>query len=237
MGLFPTKDAEFSTYFGNAVTYLNKPENLIRLIISPENMEALGDKKTAWDELYPKSKDDNSATKTVIEDKNILRSEIEELLRDIYADFPKSVLTTADRNTLRIKERKPASERTAIDTTPDIIIHAKSGVRMEIQNRVESDQNRPSRHPESDGVEYKYSISEGTAAAAKPPAETTDPVPGKSVAAVEVVTKFSTKARFIIKLTEDEAGKMLNIQTRWKNNVDDEKSGPWSEVISKRIIW
>lgn len=32
-------------------------------------------------------------------------------------------------------------------------------------------------------------------------------------------------------------GKLLTIITRWKNTIDDSKSGPWSDEASARVNW
>jgi len=235
MGLFPKKDADFNDYFLIVYAYLTDPINLARLVISAINMTELNNLKTDWDNFYPKSQNANTATKTIIDKKSDTRDDIEELLRKIYKDIPDSALTTDDRNTLNLHEPEPASVRPKIDTAPSVILKPKTGFRMQVENRVEHDQTRPSKHEDSDGVEYKHWF---TPEEVKPadPNNPTPPVPATTTPVI-VGPKLSTKARFIIQLEETDGGKTLNLQSRWKNNVDESKSGPWCEVVSARVIW
>lgn len=230
-GLFPTKDADFNDYFTNAGPYV--VSNSARFLVSPQNLADLSTFIGSWPALYSSSQNQNTVTKTITDNKNQMRDDIEDLLRSIYDDIPNSVLTNDDRNTLNLHEPKPASARPVIDTQPDVIIHAKAGSRMQVENRVESDQTRPSRHTDSDGVEYRYWLTDTNT-------PTTPPTPGSPSSpssAAAPTTKFSSKAKFIIQLAETDGGKMLNMQCRWKNIIDDTKSGPWSQVVSKRVNW
>jgi hypothetical protein len=233
MALFPDKDADFNDYFGIVYAYLIEPANLARFLISATNLANLNAFKTQWDILYPQSQSTNTATKTIIDNKNILRGDIEELLRDIYGDIPESVLTTGDRNTLNLKERTPGSPRPAITTKPNVILNSQSGFRILVENRVVADSTRASKHEDCDVVEYKYKVME--VASGTTPGTPGSPTPGP--AAVWVGPLLSGKARFAIQLADTEGGKLLTITTRWKNTLDDSKSGPWSDEVSARVNW
>jgi hypothetical protein len=220
-GIFPTKDSNFNTYFGTVVAYLSVATNIARLGVSATRLADLTVLLATWNTLYPQSQNENTVTKTIIDNKNETREDAEELLRLIYDDIPNSALIAADRNTLNLHERKPASERPAIETAPDVILNSSAGFRMIVENRVIADTTRPSKQKDSDGVEYKYWFTPPTAA---------DPI-------VVVGPMLSTKAKFTLQLAEGDGGKLLNLQSRWKNNVDESKSGPWCEVVSARVIW
>ena len=102
-------------------------------------------------------------------------------------------------------------ERPAIDVSPDLQVRAKGGLVVQIQVRSESDGSRPSILPEADGVEVRFKIG-GTA-----PANYNEPP--------EVY--FSGKARFKKLLEAGAEGLTIYVFARWKNNADDDKSGPW----------
>lgn len=235
-GIFPTKDADFNDYFGIVYTYLTDPANMVRFMISGTNITALNTFKTDWDILYPKSQSTNTATKTIIDNKIEMRDDIEKLLRDIYGDIPNSVLTTGDRNTLNLKEPKPASARPAITTKPNVILNSQSAFRMQVENRVLADSSRPSKHVDCDVVEYKYKVADVVSGPPTPPTPgSPSPTPGPAVSWVGPL--LSGKARFPVQLSATDGGKLLTITTRWKNTLDDSKSGPWSDEVSARVNW
>lgn len=226
---FPKKDADFNDFLVIAVPYL--VANATRLGISTDNVTILSDLYSSWTDTYPLSQDENTATKTIIDDKTALRASIEEHLRLIYGDIPQSVLTNADRNTLHLAERdtKPTA-RPKINTVPQVTVEAKAGRKMLVLCRTSSDANRASRHKDSNGVEYRYTVT---------PQLSNDlqqanaiPVP-RSIA----VTGISTKARFEIKLADEDAGKIINVECRWANFSDSSKSGPYSNPAQTMVGW
>lgn len=236
MALFPDKDADFNDYFGIVYAYLIDPANVTRFLISATNLTNLNTVKTNWDTQYPQSQNTNTATKTIVDNKNILRGDIEELLRDIYGDIPNSVLTTGDRNTLNLHERTPGSPRPAITTKPNVILNSQSGFSILVENRVIADSTRASKHADCDVVEYKYKVTEVASGPPTPPTPgSPSPTPGPAAAWIGPL--LSGKARFIIQLANTEGGKLLTITTRWKNTLDDSKSGPWSDEVSARVNW
>ncbi len=218
-GIFPKKDAEFNTYFGTVTPYLTA--NATRLNVSSGNVTALGTLKTSWDIKYPQSQDPNTATKTIIDEKTDLRLDIEDLLRSIYGDIPKSALTTADRNTLNLKERKPGAPRPQIETAPSVILQALGNLRVRLSFRVEDNESRPSIHPESDGLELKAM---------------TGNTPPKGFNDSGLTSLISSKARFIHIFEDSQlAGQTFYIYARWINKTDAKKSGPWS-LLAQVVI-
>lgn len=233
-GIFPTKDADFNNYFGIAGPYL--AGNAMRFLISATNLSQLNTFIMNWPPLYSSSQNSNTATKTIIDNKIIMRGDIEELLRDIYDDIPNSVLTTDDRNTLNLHEPKPASARPAITTKPNVILNSQNGFRMLVENRVIADSTRPSKHADCDVVEYKYKVAEVASGTPAPPTPgSPSPTPGPATSWIGPL--LSGKARYTILLADTDGGKLLTITTRWKNTVDDTKSGPWSDEVSARVNW
>jgi len=45
------------------------------------------------------------------------------------------------------------------------------------------------------------------------------------------------KAIFIIQFAEADAGKVLNLEARWKNSKENQKSGPWSNPAQVMVSW
>lgn len=70
-GKFPRKDADFNTYIGTVVPYLTA--EAAQLQVTPAQLAPLNGLKTAWDDLYPKSTNPNTATKTIRDSKNQTR--------------------------------------------------------------------------------------------------------------------------------------------------------------------
>jgi hypothetical protein len=217
-GPIPTRDDDRNVYFNSAIPYLHTHK--ARLVVSDDNDSALTDSLEEWNVTFPKSQDPNQSTKTIREDKDDLIDVIEDTLRQVYADIPQSALTTADRNTLNLKERDTnPSPRPAITVAPIAKVTGTAGARIDYIFRTDTDSNRASKQKDSDGVEIVYTI--GTAVPASP-LECS-----KSV--------FTSKAKGIIEAQIGDAGKKLYGYARWKNNSDNSKSGPWSQLFSTVI--
>jgi len=218
--IFPRKDAEFNTYLGIVAPYLTT--NATRLNVFAGNVADLAALKAIWDTKYPQSQSENTATKTIIEEKTEAREDAEELLRIIYGDIPQSVLTTADRNTLNLKERKPNTPRPHITTTPNISLKALGSGIMKFEFRVVGDESRPSIHPDADGIQINAVI---LPAGSPPPASAED-----------LDGFFKSRARFEQQLNLSKLGQILYVFARWVNNTDDTKSGGWTTTPVSLMI-
>ena len=104
---FPVKDADFSNYINISIPYVS--DSKTRLVLTPtaqSNITALeallntADK--GWNSVYPLCCNSATVTTTLVATKKSLRTQIETLLRAVYADIPQSVLTQTDRDTLNI---------------------------------------------------------------------------------------------------------------------------------------
>jgi hypothetical protein len=232
-GRFPTKDADFNTHFGTVVAYLNT--HSVRLLITAVVLSALGDLKTLWDDLYPKSTNTDTATKSIKDQKRQVRKDIETLLREIYADIPNSVLITSDRNTLNLKERDTTpTARGKINTVPGVIIQARTGRLIDVECRVTGDSTRPSRHPDSDAIEWRCNVAPlaDTAPTTPPPGDPTTRVPDAPAFRTGIVSK----AKFTVQLPPEDAGKMADVQCRWVNITDSSKNSEWSAVVTVMVV-
>lgn len=218
--IFPTKDAERNTYYNTVIPYANDPANQARLGITDGVINPIVASLATWNLAYPQAKNDATSTKVLIQQKDDLIEEIEEALSEMYDDIPASTLTLTDRNTFNLKERDTiTTPRGQINDVALSKIKGMEGARMEFRLRTDADASRASRHPLSDGAEIVYTV--GTTAPASP----TDC--NKTI--------FSSKAKGTFDVGIENAGKKVFGFVRWKNNTDNSKSGPWSQMFSAVI--
>jgi hypothetical protein len=230
---FPSKDAEFNTHLGTVVTHLNNEAT--RLQVSTDHITELNDLKAIWDDRYPKSTNPNTSTKTIRDQKNAARDNIEALLREIYDDMPASVLTTADRNELNLPERDTIpTPRGKINTVPGVILNSRTGRNIDVECRVTGDSTRPSRHPDSDAIEWRCNVASaiGGRTSTTTPPDSTTPQPAGSAFRTGIVSK----AKFTIQLPEEDAGKMADVQCRWVNITDSSKNSEWSAAVRVMVM-
>jgi len=211
--LFPTKDTERDEYYNRAIPYIDA--NKVRLTVAPATATDAVNLLTNWNATYPQSKNPDTRTRTITNQKDQLISKIEEALRNIYADIPESVLTDADRNTLNLKKRDTVNTpRPAINVVPFAKAQGEAGGLVEFICRTDSDSSRASVLPEADGIEVVFNVG------------------GAQPVSPSDCTRnfFSSKAKFRISFDLSDAGKKVNCFVRWKNNSDPAKSGPWVAV-------
>lgn len=218
----PITDSDFNTYIKRAIPYLDA--NKSRLDISSSNVTEMNAKLGEWNLLYPKTQDETQVTPVLIDDKNDLRDEIEELLREVYDDIPKSKLTNEDRGKLNLPKRDPVNTpRPAITTVPFVNLLSRSSATIQVRCRVEEDSTRASRHEHADAIEMCYKIGEEADAPASP----------------DDCNKTITFKRALhkVKLDIADASKIFYSYTRWKNISDDSKSSGWSRMESAVITY
>jgi len=241
-GRFSTKDADFSNDLNTIVPHLIS--EAARLQIMPATLTLLTNMKTDWDDLFPKSTNPSTSTKTIRDTKNQTRKNMETLLRAIYKDIPDSVLTNDDRDKLNLPERDSIpTPRPAIETEPGVIVNSRAGRKIDVECRVTGDSSRPSRHPDSDAIEWRANVTpmpQTGGTTAPPPAGGTTAEPPATDTRQPTAPAFRTgivsKAKFTIQLPEADAGKMANIQCRWVNITDSTKNGEWSAAVSIMVM-
>lgn len=219
-GPFPTQDAQRNTYYNQVIAYIQIAANQTRLGIINAVKDALVVLLNSWNDVYPKTQNPDTATKSLRQQKDELILDIEESLRDMYNDIPESALTTGDRNTFNLKERDTVlSARPRITDTAFVKVQGISGAEMQFTLRTNEDSTRASRHADSNGADIVYTI------ASTPPA------------GPDECTKnfFTSKAKGSFNVGVDNAGKKVFGFVRWKNTTDNSKSGPWSQMFSAVI--
>jgi hypothetical protein len=131
-----------------------------------------------------------------------------------------SSITDPERGGMSLKPMKTKKgKRSAIVGTPMVLAQTMNGGWIKMTVRETTDSNRPSMHPLADAIEVVYCIG-GT-----PPASPKDCIN----------TFISTKAKFIIELGIEYAGKKIYGFVRWKNIRNNNKSGQWSTLFSRMI--
>lgn len=225
-GQIPNKLEPFNTFINRIVAFLADVANQARLGVSDANRDELvaklGDTTTSgsWIYLWALTSSETTATKPLRNSRDNLKKSISTLVRAVYDDIPESALTDSDRTTLLIPKRdKTPSERTKITTRPTLKLIVQGGASFIVENRVDSDQTRPSMHPEADYIELRYCIQE---------------TPPSSVNECNV-TKILSKARDTLNLDPSTAGQNIHCYTRWANKTDESKSSNWTRLHSAVI--
>ncbi len=211
-GIFPTADNAFNTYINTAMPYLNT--NRGRLGVNADNLTEGTALLTQWNDLFPQSQDRNTRTTSITIDKNKLRKAIEGLLRSIYADIPRSTLTTQDRTTLNLRERDAQLTKIAVAVkAPGMeqgsIIHLQHSLRF--INPIEKESRRI---PEGQRI-----LLETYVGAQNMEANTIPFANGITV----------SKAIKKIAFTDAQVGKTAYYRACYINNSDEK--GPWSEIF------
>lgn len=242
------KDSAFDQYLRNTTITLegplppNPPPPIPvwqRLLLTAAEYAQWLSFRDQWIVVYPKYTDKAQRTQSIINQKNTLKTNFIAFAESLLTRMAGSNALTADeRITFNLKERdRSPSSRPAIDTSPSVLLRAKEGRRVQVECRVLADSTRPSKHVNCDVVEYRYTVA--APVAAPDPGSPTPPAPpsaGTPSAAQQVVGETG-KAKFILQLAQNDAGKQLTIECRWKNSKETHKSGPWSTAVSVMIIW
>jgi hypothetical protein len=151
---FPRKNNEFNTYLSAAVPHLNS--NSSRLNVSSDNLDELNelysDPVKGWIVIYPKTTDESFASSFDRKSRTSLRTNIESVLSDIFADIPKSVLVFKDRKVFRMMEKSKARKRAPKKEKPPIF-----GVR-EIKHLMHRLYFKNPETPDSNAMPYKNHV-------------------------------------------------------------------------------
>jgi len=138
------KDADFNNQANIDLVYLTANKaRLVFTALAVANLTQLNTlistAGTGWNSIYQQSQNAAVCTASIINTKNLLRAQIEALLRAIFADIPKSVLTQIDRDTLDLP--LPSDTRTAASKpsqTPSLSINGRAYLSVTI-NAIDTD--------------------------------------------------------------------------------------------------
>ena len=106
---FYTKNVQNNSFFGSSIVYVAVPANKLRLKISDAYETLLSGDQIEWDDKWQLFDNVNTNTTTVTKEKNILMAKMKAACRLVFGSIPDALLTTADREALRLFVRKAGS--------------------------------------------------------------------------------------------------------------------------------
>jgi len=210
-------------------------------LLHPKVLELQG-KHTVYNALYTTAHTPATKTKAANVAHEEGRNGYEKYIRGFVKEYliNNSAISTEEKINLGLNPQvSTGGSRPAIQTAPHTTMKSLGGGWMKFENRVEGDESRPSRHTDSDGLEIRYAITpyKGTGTTPPPvppvpppssePADTSGSLPTPEQCPLQ---HFSTKAGFKLQLGAANIGKLLLVYSRWKNNTDDAKSGPFPSL-------
>ena len=99
---FYTKNVQNNSFFGTSIVYVAVPTNKLRLKISDAYETLLSGDWIKWDDNWQLFDNVNTNTTTVTKEKNILMAQMKADCRLVFGSIPDALLTTADREALRL---------------------------------------------------------------------------------------------------------------------------------------
>lgn len=210
---FPSKEAELNLYFQSAVPYLNT--NAARLLVSGDNQALIQSELEIWNELYPQSQNANTRTKTIVENKDIAKTNLMTTLRIVYADIPQSALTTGDRNTLNLPLKDTNRTPAPVPTTVPIG-QVNTNRRLEHTISFTNEDGALAKPAGVRGCQIWFKIGDAP----------TDPSQLSFMAT-------DTASPYVHHFNGDDAGKNVYYWLRWENTRGE--TGPWSDVVMATI--
>jgi hypothetical protein len=214
------KDKPFYEFFDELQSEVGT--NAAAWLISPAKATEIANEFTTYQPLYDAIKVKNLRTKKQVDDHRAGRTVAEDYIEEFANEFiiNNSNISKTTKEALGFNvPTDERSERPSINDVVFILLNALPGSRLEITCRTAADASRPSIHPDADAIEIRYFI--GT----NPPATVKDCTG----------TEISTKSKFVIQLDPADAGKKIYVYARWRNNIDVNKSGPFTNMQSTLV--
>lgn len=216
-GPFPSRESDLNQYYQIAVPYLNVAANTTRLLVSGANKTLLNTYFTQWNIAFPVSQNRDTATSTVIDNKNTANKNLQATLRAIFADIPESALTAQDRNTLNLAARSKTAVHSPVPTTKPVC-------KVDTSNRLEHT------------ISFVDELT--VTSRAKPDGVRGCQIWGKIGSPAMSTTELTyiatdTATPYVFHFTVEDAGKPVYYWLRWENTRGE--TGPWSDVVMATI--
>jgi len=216
----PPGNEEFDTFQGILYGYIaaHVPGTAAPWGYPQSRVDTMTVKKNRWDAAWLIGKDENLRNHGDVIEMDEAHVDYESDIRDFVGEFIKknSLITNEQRSLMGIPiDDDVNSERPQIETSPLFKVKPLGGARIDLSFRVDKDQTRPSMHPDADVLEFVFKIG------------------GSAPTKVEDCPeeKLSTKAHFTMQMETADITQKIRGFARWRNLVDETKSGTWTEII------
>lgn len=219
----PETIAEFNTYISTGNVYLQAGTpvtNLLRLGLTAGNGSDWSDAAELWADTYARYADPTTSTSIVKEN---LRHRMHDFkvfanpLLNIIAASPAA--TDADAAVFNLVLDRNHANPTHATTPITVTVMAEIGPLgtgdVIVTCRTSTDSKNASKLPEADSIQVSYKLD------GAPPAGVDD----------GTHKEIFTRARFIMHLGSENAGKKLYVFLRWYNTKHPQLAGPWGQMI------
>ncbi|MFH1232196.1 MAG: hypothetical protein V1709_11950 [Planctomycetota bacterium] len=223
----PKKDDDFFNFQGSLVNKV--VANKTTWAIPDAAVDALVSRRQEYEPLYHKSQVKQSRTSSDVLAHRQKRESYEKDIRtfvnahirfnDLISDSERLSLGMSPRDT----EPTPKPK---ISDIPIVGLEPRGGGDIEVYCRRETDQDRPSMHPDADVVEVMFAMIP-THQPAQPGAGKREGLPSPEECPG---ARTSTRAHFIIHCGVKNAGKCFYGFFRWGNLTNPQNSGSWSNA-------
>lgn len=216
----PKKDDDFFSFQGQMVNKVQA--NKAAWGIPDPAVDVLVNHRTVYEPLYYKSQ--NKTNRTSV-DVLAHRQERKSYEKDIRAFVNAHIrfnglISDSERLSIGVPPRDTEpSPKPKINDIPVVGLEPKGGGWIDVRCRTETDQTRDSMHKDADVIECRYVLFQVKGLPPNDPAK-----------CPEVIT--STRAHFIIKCGDENAGQRFYGFFRWANLTNPDNSGPWTNALT-----
>jgi hypothetical protein len=223
----PKKDDDFFNFQGNLVNKV--VANKTTWSIPDAEVDALVSRRQEYEPLYHKSQvKQNRTSGDVFRHRDIRKTYEKEIREFVNAYIRYNPAITSDKK-VGMSLTNPDTEPTPkpkISDIPIVGLEPKGGGDIEVYCRRETDQTRPSMHPDADVIEVRFAML--------PIHQQSQPGSGKreGLPSPEECpeVRISTKAHFFIQCGVKNAGQTFYGFFRWVNLTNPANSGSWSNA-------
>ena len=223
----PKKDDDFFNFQGNLVNKV--VANKTTWTIPDTAVDALVSRRQEYEPLYHKSQEKQSRTSGDVFRHRDVRKTYEKEIREFVNAHIRfnDLISDSERLSLGMSPRDTEpSPKPKISDIPIVGLEPMGGGDIEVYCRRQTDQDRPSMHPDADVIEVRFSMLP-THQPAQPGAVKREGFPSPEECP-EVRT--STRAHFFIQCEFKNAGQTFYGFFRWVNLTNPANSSSWSNA-------
>ncbi len=215
----PRVDAAFNDWQLNLLVLI--VANAVSWAITAGDVTALSALQTIFGPLYAKFAVKGTRSKADVKAYKDSRKAFKAAIRKFVKQWLANNSLVADEQRVKLGIPVPDGSRTPrpkITDVPSVIVSNQKGSVERLQFRAQADSDRPSLHPEANGVEIHYAVD-------------------KTVTTIDDCDKVVIISKATVRIPMDpvKAGKMFTGYARWINSSDPGKSGPYTPPFNGRI--